>query len=156
MRLPCKKGYRWYNVDILLKHVFRNIIDKYDTDLPIQPKIYDVAFSNYFSMIWTNVQLGKSRLQIESQNQISKCFPFPDRIVINNKRYLKLLSLNGMVRLLMHQFVNISGSSLTMRRVCFTKLYRYLTGGEYLIYLTINYTSFPQHWYRLYHSNRKF
>lgn len=154
MPLPCKKGFRWYNVDLLLQHVFRNIIEKYDTDLSIQPTIYDVAFSNYFSTIWINARLGRRCIQIESQKYISNCFPFPDRIVIYKMRYLRLLSVNGMVRLLLHKWVSSLGSSLTMHRVCSIQLLRYLSGGEYLICVNSIFSSFPQYWHRRY--ERKF
>lgn len=154
MPLPSKKGFRWYNVDVLLQHVFRNIIEKYDTDLSVQPTIYDVAFSNYFSTIWINSRLGTRCIQLESQKCISNCFPFPDRIVITKIRYVRLLSLNGMVRLLLHKWVSSPGSSLTMNRVCSTKLLRYLSGGEYLICSNSIFSSFPQYWHRQY--ERKF
>jgi hypothetical protein len=154
MPLPCQKGFRWYNVDVLLQHVFRNIIEKYETDLSVQPTIYDVAFSNYFSMIWINAKLGRRCVQIESLKCISNCFPFPDRIVITRIRYVRLLSLNGMVRLLLDKWVSSPGSSLTMNRVCSTKLLRYLSGGEYLICVNSIFSSFAQYWHRRY--ERKF
>jgi hypothetical protein len=154
MPLPCQKGFRWYNVDVLLHHVFRNIIEKYETDLPVQPSIYDVAFTNYFSTIWTNARLGRRFVQLESQECISKRFPFPDKIVLTTMRYLRLLSINGMVRLLLIKLVNRPGSSLTMHRVCSTKLLRYLSGGEYFICVNTIFSSFAQYWHRRY--ERKF
>lgn len=154
MPLPCQKGFRWYNVDVLLQHVYKNIIEKYETDLPVQPTIYDVAFSNYFSTVWTNARLGRRCVQLDFQSSISQCFPFPDRIVIYKMRYLRLLSLNSMVRLLLHKLVSSPGSSLTMNRLCSTKLLRYLSGGEYLICVNSIFSSFPQYWHRRY--ERKF
>ena len=151
MPLPCQKGFRWYNVDVLLQHVFRNIIEKYETDLSVQPTIFDVAFSNYFSTIWTN---RRRTFQIDFQNNISKCFPFPDRIVITKIRYVRLLSLNGMVKLLLNKWVSSPGTSLTIRRVFSRMLLRYLSGGEYLICINSEFSSFAQYWHRRY--QRKF
>jgi hypothetical protein len=150
MPLPCQKGFRWYNVDVLLQHVFRNIIEKYETDLPVQPMIYDVAFSNYFSTIWMNSRLGRRAFQIDFQSNISKCFPFPDRIVITKVRYIRLLSLNGMVRLLLNKWVSSPGTSLSMHRVFSKMLLRYLSGGEYLICINSIFSSFAQYWHRRY------
>jgi len=152
--LPCQKGFRWYNVDVLLQHVFSNIIEKYETDLPVQPTIYDVAFSNYFSTIRMNSRLGRGALRIDFQSNISKCFPFPDRIVITKIRYLRLLSLNSMIILLLNKWVSSIGTILSIHRVFSKMLLRYLSGGEYLICVNSIFSSFPQYWHRRYH--RKF
>ena len=148
--LPSKKGFHWYKVDELLRHVYRNIIEKYETDLNPHPTLHDVLFSNYFSTLWLKSHFIRTPINAQLQQNIVKCFPFPDKIVIKNKRYLKLLSLNGIVRLLLRNLVNSPGSSITMKRVCSGNLLRYLTGGEYLIYLNSNFNSFQQYWARLF------
>lgn len=155
MPLPSKKGFRWYKVEELLRHMYRNIIEKYETDLNPQPILHDVLFSNYFSTLWLKSHFIRTPVNIQSLQNIVKCFPYPDKIVIKKKRYFKLLSLNGMVRLLLLNLVISPGSSLTMKRVCSRNLLRYLTGGEYLIYLNSNFDSFQQYWARLF-SHRKF
>ena len=152
MPLPSKKGFRWYKVEELLRHVYRNIIEKYETDLNPQPILHDVLFSNYFSILWLRT---RTPIHIQSLQNIVKCFPYPDKIVIRNKRYFKLLSLNGMVKLLLLNLVSSPGSSLTMKRVCSINILRYLTGGEYLLYLNSNFNSFQQYWARLF-SDRNF
>jgi hypothetical protein len=138
MPLPSKKGFRWFKVEELLQHVYRNIIEKYETDLNPQPTLHDVLFSNYFSTLWLKSHFIRTTVNTQSQQNIVKCFPFPDKIVIKRKRYFRLLSLNGMVRLLLLNLVSSLGSSLTMKKVCFKNLVRYLTGGEYLLYLNSN------------------
>jgi hypothetical protein len=133
MPLPSKKGFRWYNVEELLQHVYINIIEKYETDLNPQPILQDVLFSNYFSTLWLKSHFIRTPINTQSQQNIVECFPFPDRIVIKRKRYFRLLSINGMVRLLLLNLVNRPGSSLSMKKVCAGNLLRYLTGGEYLL-----------------------
>jgi hypothetical protein len=133
MPLPSKKGFRWFKVEELLRHVYRNIIEKYETDLNPQPTLHDVLFSNYFSTLWLRSHFMRTPINTQLLQNIVKCFPFPDKIVIKKKRYFRLLSLNGIVRLLLLNLVSSPGSSLTMKRVCSRTLVRYLTGGEYLL-----------------------
>lgn len=133
MPLPSKKGFRWYKVEELLRHVYRNIIEKYETDLNPQPILHDVLFSNYFSTLWLRTHFIRIPINTQSHQNIVKCFPFPDKIVIKKRRYFRLLSINGMTRLLLINLVNSPGSSQTMKRVCSGNLLRYLTGGEYLL-----------------------
>jgi hypothetical protein len=155
MPLPSKKGFRWFKVEELLRHVYRNIIEKYETDLNPQPILHDVLFSNYFSTLWLKSHFIRTPVNTQMLQNIVKCFPFPDKIVIKKKRYFRLLSLNGMMRLLLINLVSCPGSSLTMKRVCSRNLLRYLTGGEYLLYLNSNFNSFQQYWARLF-SDRYF
>jgi hypothetical protein len=133
MPLPSKKGFRWYKVEELLQHVYRNIIENYETDLNPQPMLHDVLFTYYFATLWVKSHFIRTTINTQSQQNIVECFPFPDKIVIKKKRYFRLLSINGMVRLLLINLVNRPGSSLSMKKVCAGNLLRYLTGGEYLL-----------------------
>ena len=144
MPSPSKKGVRWYNVDVLLQHVFNNIIEKYETDMNPQPKIHDVAFSNYFSTLWLNTE----QRRISAHTCVTQYFPFPDQIVQTRKRSLRLLSLGGIMRTLLKNMTKLPGTSLTMTRFAKRALVNYLTSGEYLILLEHVEETFPQLWAR--------
>lgn len=133
MPLPSKKGFRWLKVEELLQHVYRNIIEKYETDLNPQPTLHDVLFSNYFSDRWLKLNFIPIYINTQTHKNIVNCFPFPDKIVMKRKRYFRLLSVNGIVRLLLLNLVNRPGSSLTIKKVCYKNLLRYIIGGEYLL-----------------------
>ena len=144
MPSPSKKGVRWFKVDVLLQNVYNNIIEKYETDMNPQRKIYDVVFSNYFSTLWVNSELRR----ISAQTSATQYFPFPDQIVSTLKRYFRLLSLGGIMRTLLKNMTQLPGTSLTMTRFAKRCLVNYLTSGEYLILLEHVEETFPQLWAR--------
>jgi len=144
MPLPSKKGFRWYNVDVLLQHVFRNIIEKYETDLNPQHMIHYAAFSNYFSTLWANSQLRRISPHTQCISCITQYLPFPDKIVAIMKRYLRLLSLGGLMHKLLHNMTTLPGTSLTITRFTKRNLVNYVTGGELLLVLDNDHYRFPQ------------
>ena len=144
MALPSKKGFRWYNVDVLLQHVFRNIIEKYETDLNPQHIIHYAAFSNYFSTLWANSQLRRISPHTQCISCITQYLPFPDKIVVIMKRYLRLLSLGGLMHKLLHNMSTLPGTSLTITRFTKRTLVNYVTGGELLLVLDNDHYRFPQ------------
>jgi len=146
MPLPSKKGVRWFKVDDLLRRVYNNIIEKYETDMNPQSTILEVAFSNYFSTVWANSELRR----ISAHTCITEYFPYPDQIVTIHRRYLRLLSLGGIMRTLLKNMTSLPGTSLTMTRFIKRTLVNYLTSGEYFIILEQNGTPFPQFWARRY------
>jgi hypothetical protein len=146
--LPSKKGVRWFKVDDLLRCVYNNIIEKYETDLNPQSKILEVAFSNYFSTLWLNTELRRISAHTQSISCITEYFPFPDQIVTTRNRYLRLLSLGGIMRTLIKNMTQLPGTSLTMTRFAKRTLVNYLTSGEYFIILEQNGIQFPQLWAR--------
>jgi hypothetical protein len=146
MPLPSKRGFYWYNVEKLIQHVFRNIVEKYETDMKPIPEVHYAAFSNYFLTQWVN-----SHLHITTTHTnycIRKYLPFPDKIVVISRRYFRLLSLGGMIQKLLENISKLPGTSYTISRFTKRTLVNYVTGSELLFIIQNDKYSFPHYWAR--------
>ena len=108
--------------------------------------IHYVVFSNYFSTQWVNSQL--STISTRTNSCITKYFPFPDKIVGIMKRYLRLLSVDGMIHKLLENMTTLLGTSYTISRFTKRALINYVTGSELLFVIQNNDYTFPHYWAR--------